>query len=567
MNLVERLLDWERREPQRVWLCQPINDVERQYTFAQAADEVRRAASAIRALGLPAGSRIAISGRNTAHWLIADLAISMAGHVAVGLYPRQGKATLGYILDHADIQHLFVGPSLMAGDADELVAALPAGIDTIGLPYAGVPTTMRSWNDFIKGHEPLRDYVPPPSDALAMLIYTSGTSGNPKGVMLSNASIAFAIDNILKHTIEAKAHEVLFSYLPLAHLMERIFGEAMSLAVGAEVHFLEKPEALAETLARVSPTRFSGVPLVYSRIQAGILGKLPQQKLDRLLGLPIIGTLFKRALRRKMGLRNVDTLGSGAAPMPPTQIEWFARLGLRVLQGYGMTENCAYAAIELPETARAGSVGRPLPGSGFRLSADGEIQFKHPAVMSGYYREPEKTRETFTDDGWLRTGDRGRVDADGFLYITGRIKDAFKTGKGKYVAPAEIEAAMARNTDIEQMCVVGAGLNQPILLATLGPNAQQRPRTELEAALHADLQTVNAGLDEHERIARCVIVDDAWSPDNGLLTPTGKIRRSVLEQHYATLITTAAAQREPVIAWATELRAASAADGATRKLA
>ncbi|NGY04276.1 AMP-binding protein [Solimonas terrae] len=554
MNLVERLLDWERREPQRIWLCQPIDDVERRYSFAQAADEVRRAATAIRALGLPPGSRIAISGRNTAHWVIADLAISMAGHVAVGLYPRQGKATLGYILEHADIHHIIVGPSLMAGDADELVAELPAGMHSIGLPYPGVPATTRGWNEFIAGHEPLRDYVAPADDAMAMLIYTSGTSGNPKGVMLSNASLSFAIDNILAHTMEARPHEVLFSYLPLAHLMERIFGEAMSLAVGAEVHFLERPEALAETLARVSPTRFSGVPLVYSRIQAGILGKLPQHKLDRLLGLPLVGTWFKRTLRRKMGLRRVDTLGSGAAPMPPAQIEWFARLGLKVLQGYGMTENCAYAAIELPDTARPGSVGRPLPGSGFRLAADGEIQFRHPAVMSGYYREPEKTREAFSDDGWLRTGDRGRVDADGFLYITGRIKDAFKTGKGKYVAPAEIESAMARCTDIEQMCVVGAGLNQPILLAALSPNAQQRPRAELEATLGAELQAVNAALDEHERLARCIIVDEPWSPDNGLLTPTGKIRRSVLEQHYASLIAAAAAQREPVVGWAADLR-------------
>src|SRR3546814_683773 len=189
----------------------------------------------------------------------------MAGHVAVGLYPRQGKATLGYILEHADIHHIFVGPSLMAGDADELVACLPADIDSIGLPYPGVSVTTRSWSDFIAGHAPMHDYTPPPDDAVAMLIYTSGTSGNPKGVMLSNASIAFAIDNILEHTIAAKAHEVLFSYLPLAHLMERIFGEAMGLAVGAEMHFLEKPEALAETLARVSPTRFSGVPLEIGR--------------------------------------------------------------------------------------------------------------------------------------------------------------------------------------------------------------------------------------------------------------------------------------------------------------
>ncbi len=555
MNLVERLLDWEKREPQRPWLFQPIDGVDRVYTFAEVAAEVRRGAAAIQALGLAPGSRLAISGRNTAHWIIADLAIAMAGHVAVGLYPRQGRATLGYVLEHAEVKHVFVGPSLMAGDVEALLADLPAGIQTIGLPYPGMPRTQTTWDEFTRGHAPLQHYTPPSADALAMLIYTSGTSGQPKGVMLSNANITFAIDNILRNTMEPLPREVLFSYLPLAHLMERVFGEAMGLAVGAELHFLEKPEELAATLAKVAPTRFSGVPLVYARVQAGILGKLPQHKLDRLLKIPLVNRWFRKTLRRKMGLQNVESLGCGAAAAPLPMIEWYERLGLPLHQGYGMTETCAYAAVELPGVRRSGSVGKPLPGSGFRLSDDGEIQFRHGAVMTGYFRNPEQTAAAFTADGWLRTGDRGRVDADGFLYVTGRIKDEFKTAKGKYVVPTTIEGAMARNTDLEQLCLCGTGLNQPILLATLNPNGQARNRTDLDTALRADIAAVNATLDDHERIAQCLIVEGAWTPDNGMVTPTGKIRRPVIEAHYAALLAQASARREVVVSWESDLSA------------
>jgi long-chain acyl-CoA synthetase len=439
---------------------------------------------------------------------------------------------------------------MMAGDAEELVAEVPPGVLKIGMPYAGVPHTDRSWDELVAAQAPLSDYQAPPDDALAMLIYTSGTSGAPKGVMLSQGNLKFAISHILEHTLEPLPRERLFSYLPLAHLMERIFGEALGLAVGAETHFLEKPEELAQTIVRVAPTRFSGVPLVYSRIQAGILSRLPQKKLDRLLSIPLLNSYFRRAIRRKMGLQNVDTLGSGAAPMPVPQIEWFARLGLPIHQGYGMTENCAYAAVELPGAARLGSVGRPLPGSGFRLSEDGEIQFKHDGVMAGYFKDPEQTRAAFTTDGWLRTGDKGRVDADGYLYITGRIKDLFKTGKGKYVAPAHIEGALLRNTDLDQVCLVGAGLNQPIMLVTLNANGKSRPREELARVLAADMEAVNAGLEEHEAIAKCVVLEENWTPDNGLITPTAKVRRAEVEARYAAVVAREAARRESYVVWA-----------------
>lgn len=546
-SLPGTLLDWAAKEPKRPWLFQPVNGVEKAYTFAEAADQVSRMAAVLKSRYPTPGAKIGITGRNTAHWIMADLAISMAGHIGVGFYPRQGKATLGYILEHAQIETVFVGPSLMAGDADELVAALPTHIRRIAMPYEGTPACPEQWDALIAQQKPLTGYQEPADEALAMLIYTSGTSGKPKGVMLSQANLRFAVSNVLKHTMTPLPREILFSYLPLAHLMERIFGEAVGLAVGAETHFLEKPENLAANLAAVAPTRFSGVPLVYSRIQSGILGKLPQKKLDRLLSIPLVGSWFKRTLVRKMGLQRVVSLGVGAAPMPVAQLQWFEKLGLPIYQGYGMTENCAYAAVEVPGRSRTGSVGKPLPDSGFRLDAAGEIQFKHGAVMQGYYRDEERTRETFTDDGWLRTGDRGRVDADGFLFITGRIKDEFKTAKGKYVTPSAVEGLLARNTDIEMLCLVGAGLNQPLMLVTLNPNGKVRDRTALEAALAADVAAVNTELDADSRIARCLVLSENWTPDNGLITPTGKVKRNEVEARYRTLIDREATRREPVV--------------------
>jgi long-chain acyl-CoA synthetase len=550
MSLLESLLDWERREPSRTWLVQ----ADKRYSFAEAAREVRSIAEAINAWQLPRGSRIAIAGRNTAHWILCDLAISMAGHAAVGMYPRQGKPATDYIFEHAEITHVFVGPSLLPGDAEEFVAGLPTGVVSIAMPYEGGPVTTHTWQDFIQHRLPLAAATTPDKDDLALLVYTSGAAGNPKGVMLSHSSVDWAVQNVIAYGMERGQQDVFLSYLPLAHLMERIFGEAMSLAVGAEMHFLEKPELLAATLQKVAPTRFAGVPLVYSRIQAGVLSKIPQAKLDRMLSIPIFGSWFKGRIRKKMGLHRCDAPGVGAAAMPKDQIDWFEKLGLSLYQGYGMTENCAYTALEKPGARRAGSVGKPLPGSGFRLSPEGEIQVKHPAVMLGYFKDPERTREAFTEDGWLRTGDRGKLDADGYLYVVGRIKEEFKTSKGKYIVPAVIEAKLARNTDLEHVCVMGVGLNQPILLATLNEKGKARPRLEVQADLERDLRAVNNELEDHERLAQCLIVDETWTPNNGFTTPTGKLKRAKVEDFYADPIRSIADKREPLVKWAVELQ-------------
>ena len=542
-NPVEMLMQWAKERPSTPWLFQPVNGQWKSYTWAEAEAQVRSMATALQKLGIPAGSAIAISGRNTAHWFFADLAINMAGFVSVGLYPKQSIDAVKYILNHCEAKAVFIGPMPDAGDFEQ---GLPKDVIKIGFPYADLGIACdHQWDDLVKKSEPLSGYKAPDPKKLATLVYTSGTTGNPKGVMITGENMAYATQGLMK-TMPAIGNEKFFSYLPLAHMFERGAVELASIYLGAQVYFNENIEKLAEQLKEVAPTRFFGVPLVYSRIQGGVLKKLPQEKLERLLKIPVLSSFIKKKIKTGAGLQNVRYMFVGAAPMPMPLMKWFEKLGLTVLQGYGMTENSIYATANLPKANLFGSVGRAMPGADMRISEDGEIQYKHAGVMAGYYKEPEKTAETFTADGWLRTGDKGRVDAQGYLYITGRVKDIFKTLKGKYVAPAPIEGALARNTDIDQMCFVGTGLTQPIMTVTLTPEAQKKARPEVEAGLVADMKVVNETLEPHEEIAKCLILKDAWTIDNGMMTPTMKVKRNEVEKRFLPLIEKHAKNRDKI---------------------
>lgn len=541
---VDMLLQWSAQRPDKIWLVQPELGKTLTWTWKQAETQARHMARALIDMGLRRGDRVAISGRNTAHWFLADLACGMAGLVSIGLYPKQSPDAVTYILKHSEAKVLFLGPMM---DAEEFMAAVPQGIRTIGFPYPETPKADRLWGEVVSSAKEFQGYQPPAADELATLIYTSGTTGNPKGVMITWGNLVFAAQGTLK-VMPAQGEERFFSYLPLAHAFERGAVLGLSLYLGAEVHFLEHLDKLAEQLPKVAPTRFYGVPLVYGRFQAGVLRKMPQDKLARLTGIPILGGLVRKKILKGLGLHNARYIFSGAAPLPIPLMEWFQKyLKLQILQGYGMTENSIYATANLPHQNRLGSVGKPMPDSNFKLSDAEEILFKHPGVMAGYYKEPEKTAETFTEDGYLRTGDKGRQDKDGYVYITGRVKDIFKTLKGKYVSPAPIEGQLARNTDIDQMCLVGMGLTQPLMIVTLMPGVlKSKSKEEIENGLVADMKLVNANLENHEEIAKIVIVKDAWSIDNGVMTPTMKVKRNEVEKRYAALIEKEAAVRAPI---------------------
>ena len=537
-NPLQMLFHWAGQHPDKPFLYQAVNGQWKPYTWGQVADQVARMAAALKAL-LPAGSKVAISGRNTAHWIMADQAISMAGMISIGLYPKQSEAHTKYILEHSESKLVFIGP---APDIGEFMAAIPKGIKTCSFPYADVPTCDYAWDELTAKHAPLKDVPDAKGDDLLTLIYTSGTTGNPKGVMITYGNMMFAAQGLQEVMPPAPDGERFFSYLPLAHAFERGAVELTSLYFDAEVWFLENIDKLAEQLAQVAPTRFFGVPLVYGRIQAGVLKKLPQEKLEKIMRIPILRGLIRRKILKGIGLQNAHMCVSGAAPLPVPLMEWFKKyLGLEILQGYGMTENSIYATFTRPGRNRIGAVGQEMPRANMKIDnpdakGDGEILYKHPGVTPGYYRDEEKTRELFTADGYLKTGDKGRVDKDGYLYITGRVKDIFKTLKGKYVAPAPIEGSMARNTDIDQLCLVGSGLKQPILVISPTPAARGKTKDDFESQLTADMEAVNGSLEDHERIAKAIIVKDSWTIDNGIMTPTMKVKRNEVEKRYHNLL-------------------------------
>jgi long-chain acyl-CoA synthetase len=266
---------------------------------------------------------------------------------------------------------------------------------------------------------------------------------------------------------------------------------------------------------------------------------MPPAKLNRLLGIPILGGIVRRKVMNALGLDKCTFAAGGAAPMPLALLQWYSKLGLNINEGYGMTENLALSHITVPGKNQQGTVGPVYQGVKQRIDPEtGEIQMISPALMLGYYKEPEKSREALTDDGWLKTGDKGRIDEQGCLHITGRVKDLFKTGKGKYVAPAPIEDKLVMHDAVEACVVTGANLGQPLGMVMLNAEAVARSkdpagRAELETSLKQHLKTINATLDPHEQLKCLILVTTAWTVDNDIITPTFKVKRNRIEDLYS----------------------------------
>ena len=540
---LEMMARWESQTPNKVYLRQPVAGAWREYTWLQFADQVRRMATALRKMGFPKGSRIAISGRNTAHWFMADFAIAAAGYVSVGLYPKQASDAVQFILKHSDAKAIFIGP---ADDIVNFRKVVPAGIKQITFPYPDIAPGDYAWNELITENEPLKDLPPFDPNAMFTIIYTSGTTGNPKGVVLTGNNLKTAVAGILE-VLAPKETDRLFSYLPLAHIFERGVVEMFSIYGNTQVSFLEDLRKFPIQLPQVAPTLFVAVPAVWTRLQLGVLEKMPQKKLDFLLSLPIVAGVIRKKILTKLGLQNVRFAISGAAPISEAVLRWWDKLGVTIHQGYAMSENTAYAFINQPGKNKFGSVGTLLPGSEVRIAEDGEILTRSGATMQGYYLEPDKTAEVIEKDGWLHTGDKGYLDDEGYLFITGRVKEIFKTVKGKYVAPSPIEGKFGTNPDIESLCLVGAGLSQPVLLVSLSPGGREKQKDVVAASLKGTLDAVNATLEAHEAIDHICIVREAWTIDNNMLTPTLKVKRNQVEKKYQPLIEKAVSGKDEIV--------------------
>lgn len=545
---LQRLYEMERRFPDRIALTQPENGNTRDWTWREVAQEVRMAAAYLRSLNYPPNSRIAILSKNCAHWLIADLAIWMAGHVSVPLYATLSADAVARLLAHSESRLMFVGK---LDDWTLLKPGLPDDVTLVHMPPS-IETRGLLWRDVLRQAPPLdRDVVREGGEA-ATIIYTSGTTGVSKGVVHSFNSLAWAAEAALKR-LPVDADSRLISYLPLAHVAERGLIQFAGMAVGARIYFADTPDTFVDDLRRARPTVFFSVPRLWLKFQQRILAQLPQRKLDLLLRIPGVAALVRRKILDRLGLdRCVFAIG-GAAPMPVDLMHWYGRLGLRIADAYGMSENGALSHSTWPQKWRPGTVGWPIDGVECRLEpTTREIQLRSGGLMIGYYKDPEQTAETLTPDGWLRTGDVGEFTDDGALRITGRLKDVFKTSKGKYIAPALIEAQLGSHESVESCAVVGSGLAQPVGIVMLSESALAQvgdpvARQRLVAALTSHIESVNSRLESHERLACVAIGRTVWSVANGLLTPTLKVRRVQIEAAYRSQFEPWLAERRPVV--------------------
>jgi long-chain acyl-CoA synthetase len=533
--ILDHVYSHEKSMANRVYMTQPIGQGQViDYTWHETMRQARSMAAYLQAQNLKPGDRVAILSKNCAHFIMAELAIWMAGGTTVAIFPTESGETIRFVLDHSEASFLFVGKL----DTWPLQAPfVPTSLPCIAFPLAP-SNAFTKWDEVVSQTAPLMgDIARAPTD-LAMIMYTSGSTGQPKGVMHNFERISAAANGIAKITIENLGDSDdnrILSYLPLAHVFERAWVGASSFVLGkTHVYFAESLDTFIQDLNRAKPTMFISVPRLWLKFQQGVFSKMPPAKLNVLLSIPLLGGVVRKKILKGLGLDHVILAGSGSAPIPAELIVWYRKLGLNLLEGYAMTEDFAYSHNSTPQINAPGCVGVPLEGVQARISPEGEILVKSPGQMVGYYKRPDLDAEAFTTDGFFKTGDQGSQRADGLLKITGRVKELFKTSKGKYVAPAPIENKLNVHPMIEMSIVSGVSQSAAYALVVLAEDIRPKIsdpalRAEVETQLAQHLEKVNAGLAEYEQLRMLVIANEAWSIENGYLTPTMKIKRSRIE--------------------------------------
>jgi len=515
---------------QQPFLHQPVEGKWQVFSFTDVEQQARTIAAGLLAQGYQQGDRIGILSKNCAQWFIADLAIMMAGLVSVPIYATAGENTISYIIEHSQMKAIFVGK---LDSLDAATASIPNAVLSIAFPYPTV-TCSHTWQTWLTEYQPLATIHQPKLTDCMSIVYTSGTTGNPKGVVISELNLASA-GQCTANINKTSRNDKILSYLPLAHITERSVVENVAFYSACQIYFVENLASFIDDLRYASPTLFLSVPRLWAKFQAQVLHQIPAKKLNFLLKLPFVGSVVAKKIRTKLGLNSATVFASGSAPIPLALLQWFKTIGVNIGEGWGMSETSGLSCGNFPFNDNyLGTIGRPITCVEMTLSEQQEVMIRGDAVFEEYYLNAELTEIAFTD-GWFHTGDKGELTTDGAYKIIGRIKEEFKTSKGKYVAPGPIEQRLCRNSDIEQVCVMGLGMKQPIALVVLG-EGKDRFDSGIHQELLATLTQVNIEAESHQRLDYIYICAESWSCENELLTPTLKLKRDSIEQHYLKLL-------------------------------
>ncbi|KAB0302885.1 AMP-binding protein [Vibrio fortis] len=526
----EMILKWAEERPNEVYLKQIINRQFVEFTYKEVADKALRLVTALEELGAKPGDRIALVSKNCAEWFITDLAMMLGDFVSVPIFPTAGADTIAYCIEHSESKIVIAGKLDDPAATQQVIDENPELI-SIALPYDTAAKCQYAFNDLIDKSAPSSKRPVHHDDKLMSLVYTSGTSGQPKGAMLTYGAFTWSVQRLIDH-IGIEKNDRLFSYLPLAHITERVYIFGSSVMGGVPTAFPESLDTFIEDVKMHRPTLFISVPRLWTLFQQRIQDKLPQKKLNILLKIPFINSLIKKKLADGLGLDQARVLGCGSAPVSPALLDWYESVGLHITEAWGMTESFAYSTLNYPFRAdKIGSVGNAGPGVELKIAEDDEILVRSKGLFSGYYKNDIATQESFNAEGWLHTGDIGAIDNEGYLTIQGRKKDTFKTAKGKFVAPVPIEKKLFEYSRVEMMCLIGLGLPGPILLVVPHdfPNFD---RERYERTTKRVIEKMNSQLASHEKIKGVLMIKEPWSIENGILTPTLKIKRHILEQKY-----------------------------------
>ena len=571
-----------RRTPHTVAYVQydPAQTSWREFTWQQTANEVARWQTALQTLNLRPGERVALMAGNCWEWVVFDQAATGLGLVTVPLYTSDRADNIDWVLTNAGCRVLLIGGQEHWDELQSIRPTLDHLDAIVSLRPLTNPTrnlhTTDSW--LPKQGKAAAEIITHPGD-LATLVYTSGTTGRPKGVMLSHQNILVDVKAGL-NSVAVHASDSMLSFLPLSHMLERSIGYYLPLVAGASVAFARSIPQLAEDLVTIKPSILISVPRIFERVHGRIheaLATAPslRQKLfaravnlgwqaflhrqgrapwsPALLIQPVLDRLVGAKIRAKLG-GNMRFAISGGAPLPSDISRTFIALGVNILQGYGLTETSPVISVNRLEDNEPVSVGPALPGIEVKLGEHNELLTRSPAVMLGYWKNPEATQAMIDPDGWLHTGDQVKIGPRGHITITGRLKEILVLSTGEKVPPADIEQALARCPLLEQAMVVGDG--KPFLTVLVVPkagalteiaNSLNLPSIDDKAlALHPavcrhmleQLQPCLHDFPGYARLGGVAIIEEAMSVENGLLTPTLKLKRNVILNRYQDQVDT-----------------------------